>query len=132
MLLDEVQELARVSHTIGLIRSLRTGLDINQQKIKVIFTGSSTNGLRAMFNDNKAPFFHFAHPLYFPNLGKDFTDFLADIYHSRTGQEIDKNQFYELFERFNFTPLYMRSIAQDMIINLIYHLSKHQNIGLLK
>lgn len=57
MLLDEVQELARVSHTIGLIRSLRTGLDINQQKIKVIFTGSSTNGLRAMFNDNKAPFF---------------------------------------------------------------------------
>ena len=117
MLLDEVQELARVSHTIGLIRSLRTGLDINQQKIKVIFTGSSTNGLRAMFNDNKAPFFHFAHPLYFPNLGKDFTDFLADIYHSRTGQEIDKNQFYELFERFNFTPLYMRSIAQDMIIN---------------
>ena len=37
MLLDEVQELARVSHTIGLIRSLRTGLDINQQKIKVIF-----------------------------------------------------------------------------------------------
>lgn len=117
MLLDEVQELARVKNTDGIIRSLRTGLDINQNKIKVIFTGSSTNGLRTMFNDNKAPFFHFAHPLDFPHLGEDFTNFLADIYHQRTGKEINKEAFYRLFERFHFTPLYMRSITQDMIIN---------------
>ncbi|OOR94931.1 selenocysteine synthase [Canicola haemoglobinophilus] len=117
MLLDEVQELARENKQNGLVRSLRTGLDANQSKIKVIFTGSSTNGLRAMFNDNKAPFFHFAHALDFPVLTKDFTDFLADIYHDRTGKEIDKTAFYHIFERFHFTPLYLRSIAQDMIIN---------------
>lgn len=117
MLLDEVQELARVKNTAGLVRSLRTGLDINQNKVKVIFTGSSTNGLRAMFNDNKAPFFHFAHPLDFPHLNQDFTDFLADIYHQRTQNCIDKAEFYHLFERFHYTPLYMRSITQDMIIN---------------
>lgn len=117
MLLDEVQELARVKNTAGLVRSLRTGLDINQNKVKVIFTGSSTNGLRAMFNDNKAPFFHFAHPLDFPHLNQDFTDFLADIYHQRTQNCIDKAEFYRLFERFHYTPLYMRSITQDMIIN---------------
>lgn len=117
LLLDEVQELARIRGTDDFVRSLRTGLDINQNKIKVIFTGSSTNGLRAMFNDNKAPFFHFAHALDFPNLGREFTDFLANIYHQRTGKEINKAAFYQLFERFHFTPLYMRSIAQDMIIN---------------
>lgn len=117
MLLDEVQELARVKNTAGLVRSLRTGLDINQNKVKVIFTGSSTNGLRAMFNDNKAPFFHFAHQLDFPHLNQNFTDFLADIYHQRTQNCIDKTEFYRLFERFHYTPLYMRSIAQDMIIN---------------
>lgn len=117
LLLDEVQELARTKGSEDFIRSLRTGLDIHQHKIKVIFTGSSTNGLRSMFNDNKAPFFHFAHALDFPNLKQDFTDFLADIYHQRTGKEIDKAAFYQLFERFHFTPLYMRSIAQDMIIN---------------
>lgn len=117
MLLDEVQELARVKGNDDFIRSLRTGLDINQNRIKVIFTGSSTNGLRLMFNDNKAPFFHFAHALDFPYLTQDFTDFLADVYHSRTGKTINKADFYHLFERFHFTPLYMRSIAQDMIIN---------------
>ncbi|WP_303817626.1 ATP-binding protein [Actinobacillus minor] len=117
MLLDEVQELARSKGNEGLVRSLRTGLDVNQSKIKVIFTGSSTNGLKAMFNDNKAPFFHFAHALNFPHLDKSFTDFLADIYEQRTGKQLDKTAFYQTFERFHFTPLYMRAITQDMIIN---------------
>ena len=56
LLLDEAQELARLPNTEGMIRSLRTGLDINQSRVKTLFTGSSTNGLRAMFNDIKAPF----------------------------------------------------------------------------
>lgn len=117
LLLDEIQELARLPDTDGLIRSFRTGLDVNQNKIKTIFTGSSTNGLRAMFNDNKAPFFHFAHALDFPLLGKDFTDFLADIYQNRTGNNIDKTALYALFERLYHTPMYMRAIIQDMILN---------------
>ncbi|MGX2970019.1 ATP-binding protein [Ursidibacter sp. B-7004-1] len=117
MLLDEIQELARIKGTETLVKSLRTGLDINQNKVKVIFTGSSTNGLRSMFNDHKAPFFHFAHSLDFPNLPKNFTDFLADIYQERTGKQIDKQAFYALFQRFNYTPLYLRAITQDMIIN---------------
>lgn len=117
LLLDEVQELARVSSTNSLIRSLRTGLDIHQAKVKTIFTGSSTNGLRAMFNDNKAPFFHFAHALDFPLLGKEFTNFLADVYQDRTSKGLDKAELYGLFERLNHNPMYMRTIIQDMILN---------------
>lgn len=117
LLLDEVQELARLNGTGGLIRSLRTGLDINQAKVKTIFTGSSTNGLRTMFNDNKAPFFHFAHALDFPLLDKSFTDFLADVYQDRTRNRLDKNALYRLFERLNHTPMYMRAIIQDMILS---------------
>lgn len=117
LLLDEIQELARRPGADGLIRSLRTGLDVNQAKIKTIFTGSSTNGLRAMFNDNKAPFFHFAHALDFPTLGKDFTDFLADVYHRRTGQNIDQAALYGLFERLHHSPMPMRAVIQDMILN---------------
>lgn len=41
LLLDEVQELARLGDTGGLIRSLRTGLDVHRAQVKVIFTGSS-------------------------------------------------------------------------------------------
>ncbi|WP_274585600.1 ATP-binding protein [Neisseria leonii] len=117
LLLDEIQELARRQDTDGLIRSLRTGLDINQAKVKTIFTGSSTNGLRAVFNDNKAPFFHFAHALDFPVLGREFTDFLADICRDRTGAETDKDELYRLFERLHRTPMYLRAVIQDMILN---------------
>ncbi|KLT71964.1 selenocysteine synthase, partial [Neisseria arctica] len=116
LLLDEVQELARIKDTSGLIRSLRTGLDINQNRVKTIFTGSSTNGLKAMFNNSKAPFFHFAHALDFPLLGKEFTDFLADVYQKRTGKQADKAAFYTMFKRLNHTPMYMRAVVQDMII----------------
>lgn len=117
LLLDEVQELARIGHTEGLIKSLRTGLDIHKDRIKTIFTGSSTNGLRAMFNDNKAPFFHFAHALDFPHLGREFTDFLADTYQERTGKQLDHDALYRAFEAMRHTPLYMRAAIQDMILN---------------
>ena len=117
LLLDEVQELARIADTDHIIRSLRTGLDINQSRVKTIFTGSSTNGLRAMFNDIKAPFFHFSHALDFPTLGQEFTDFLAGVYRERTGKALDHTELYHIFERLNKTPMYMRAIIQDMIIN---------------
>ncbi|STZ76849.1 selenocysteine synthase [Bergeriella denitrificans] len=117
LLLDEVQELARGRDNAQLIKSLRTGLDINKDRIKTIFTGSSTNGLRAMFNDHKAPFFHFAHALDFPLLDRAFTDFLADIYHERTGNSLDHTALYNLFERMKHTPMYMRATIQDMILN---------------
>lgn len=130
MLLDEVQELARMKNSEGVVRSLRTGLDTNKNKIKVIFTGSSTNGLRAMFNDSKAPFFHFSHAIDFPTLDQGFTDFLADIYYQRTGHLIDKTAFFQLFEKLNYTPLYLRAITQDMIINPNLPLEKAAEIRL--
>ena len=117
LLLDEVQELARGKAAADLIKSLRTGLDVCKDRVKTIFTGSSTNGLRAMFNDNKAPFFHFAHALDFPLLGREFTDFLAGIYQERTGKDIDHAELYALFERLHHTPMYLRAIIQDMILN---------------
>lgn len=117
LLLDEVQELARIKQTEGLIKSLRTGLDIHKNCIKTIFTGSSTNRLRAMFNDNKAPFFHFAHALDFPLLGQEFTDFLADTYQARTGTLLDREALYQAFQTMQHTPLYMRAAIQDMILN---------------
>lgn len=117
LLLDEAQELARGEDTHELIRSLRTGLDIHKDKVKVIFTGSSITGLQILFNDSKAPFFHFAHEINFPTLDQAFSDFLADIIGKRTAIQIDKTLFYQAFERMNFTPLYLRAVAQDIILN---------------
>ncbi len=117
LLLDEVQELSRLNDTQGLIRSLRTGLDIHKDKVKVIFTGSSITGLQALFNDSKAPFFHFAHDIAFPTLDKAFTDHLAIIIEDRTGQAINRDDLFNAFVKMNYTPLYLRAIAQDMILD---------------
>lgn len=117
LLLDEAQELAKANNTAELIRSLRTGLDIHKDKVKVIFTGSSVSGLQTLFNDSKAPFFHFAHEIDFPKLDKDFSDHLAKIITKRINKAVDKDKFYQVFERMNFTPLYLRAVAQDIILN---------------
>ena len=117
LLLDEVQELARLSDTGGLIRSLRTGLDVHRAQVKVIFTGSSMNGLRQMFSDYKAPFFQFAHAMAFPRLEQEFTDFLADIYQVRTANTLDKQALYQWLVRFEHIPLHLRTIIQNMIID---------------
>lgn len=116
-MLDEAQELARSGETSGLVRSLRTGLDIHKNQIKVIFTGSSIAGLQAMFNDSKAPFFHFAHHIDFPTLGRDFSDYLAKTIESRTGKVVDQEQLFSAFEQMHFTPMYLRAVAQDMILD---------------
>ncbi|KAE9531012.1 ATP-binding protein [Testudinibacter aquarius] len=117
LLLDEIQELARGVNNSNVVGSLRTGLDLYRDKIKVIFTGSSTNDLRVMFNNGKAPFFHFSHQIDFPPLGRDFSDFLADIYQQRTEVFIDKTALYQIFLRLNQTPMYLRQIIERMIIN---------------
>lgn len=130
LLLDEVQELARVKNTDGIIRSLRTGLDIHKNQVKVIFTGSSTNGLTAMFDNHKAPFFQFSHALDFPPLGKEFSDFLADIYYDRTRQLIDKSELYQIFQQMHFVPLYLRATIQDMIINPALSLQQAASVRL--
>src|SRR3990167_9014445 len=66
LLLDEVQVLAQHNMNENFIATLRTALDINKDKIKVIFTGSSQEGLRQMFSQAKAPFFHFGQNIPFP------------------------------------------------------------------
>ena len=59
LLMDEVQVLTKKSTNDQFIAGFRTALDINKDLIKVIFTGSSREGLRRMFSQASAPFFHF-------------------------------------------------------------------------
>ncbi|MCC2625985.1 MAG: hypothetical protein K0R14_1858 [Burkholderiales bacterium] len=108
LMLDEIQELIYVDNAEGFVGELRTALDLNKNYVKVIFTGSSRYGLRKMFSDNKAPFFHFGTSLKMEPFGREFTDFLAKTYHSITGKHIDEEQFYQIFSKLNFVTLSIR------------------------
>gem|GEM_PF-1077151 len=108
LMLDEIQELIYVDNAEGFVGELRTALDLNKNYIKVIFTGSSRYGLRKMFSDNKAPFFHFGTSLKMEPFGRGFTDFLAETYHSITGKYLDGEEFYQIFCKLNFVTLSIR------------------------
>ena len=117
LLLDEIQELSFKPKYSWFIGSLRTALDVNKQNISVVFTGSSRGGLMNMFQNSKAPFFHFSANFEFEYFNKDFTDFLADNYKKILGKPIDKKQLYEVFCRLGRITLYIREIINIKILN---------------
>ena len=53
--LNEVQMLADEKQFGPLVTALRSALDAHRDRIKAIFTGSSQDGLRLMFQKEKAP-----------------------------------------------------------------------------
>lgn len=92
LLLDEIQALVKNNEiNLSFVTSLRTVLDTNKEKIKVIFTGFSSEGLKKMFSSKDAPFFHFGQNLSFPQFGPEFTEHLAKQYKIITKQKIDEN-----------------------------------------
>lgn len=116
LLLDEIQELQYTTAGNKFIAGLRTALDLNKDQINVIFTGSSQDGLRKMFNDRKAPFFHFGMNIEMQLFGKEFTDFLAERFYERTKSKIDKKSLYDIFCKLDRITEYIRHIINQLVL----------------
>ena len=117
LLLDEVQALATSPKHATFIAALRTGLDINKDRVKAIFTGSSREGLRRMFSQANAPFFHFGQNLDFPDMGPGFTDHLAAAYAASTGRQLDAAALWTAFERLGKVPQMARALVERLALN---------------
>lgn len=117
LLMDEVQVLSKKSTNDQFIAGLRTVLDINKDLIKVIFTGSSREGLRRMFSQASAPFFHFGQNLPFPELDREFTDHLSNIFKKATKRELDKDSLWENFLKMDKVPQLARSLVERLALN---------------
>ena len=116
LLLDEIQELQHTHAGNQFIAGLRTALDMNKSQINVIFTGSSQDGLRRMFNDRKAPFFHFGMNIEMQLFGREFTDFLAERFMERTKLALDKDRLYEIFCKLDRITEYIRHIINQLVL----------------
>ena len=116
LLMDEVQVLAQTSNA-NFIAAFRTALDINKDGIKVIFTGSSQTGLRRIFSQAKAPFFHYGQNIDFPKLDKGFTDYLAEIFKKVTGRMLNENSLWKVFEEFQQVTQLARALVERMALN---------------
>lgn len=117
MLLDEVQVLAQDAGNASFVAALRTAFDMHKDAVKVIFTGSSREGLRRMFSEAKAPFFHFGQNLSFPEFDRGFTDHLAAAFGKTTGRELDGDAIFAAFESMQRVPQLARSLVERLALN---------------
>lgn len=127
LLMDEVQTLAQNSSNTQFIAALRTALDIHKDTIKVIFTGSSQEGLRRMFSQAKAPFFHFGQNLPFPELDKKFTDHLAEVFAKVSARELDREVLWATFNEMQRVPQLARSLVERLVLNPELDLAEAKN-----
>ncbi|MDR1967865.1 MAG: ATP-binding protein [Burkholderiaceae bacterium] len=125
LLLDEVQALAKPIHT-SLVAALRTALDMHKDQVKVIFTGSSREGLRRMFSQASAPFFHFGQNLPFPQMERAFTDHLATVFKRITRRPLDKDALWLAFVEMGHVPQLCRALVERMTLNQGLTLEKAQ------
>lgn len=116
LLLDEVQGLAASEH-LAFVAALRTSLDKRRYTMRTVFTGSSMDGLRAMFSNRQAPFFHFGSNIELPQLGEDFVQHVLAAHKAATTREVPFDSAMEFFVQVDHSPFMMRNVLERMALN---------------
>jgi len=117
LLLDEIQELAKSAGAHELIAALRTSLDKRKDCLVTVFTGSSQEGLRAMFSDREAPFYRFAELIDLPNLGTDFVDHQLKAFRTVSRRKVTKKEAMTAFERCEKNPMFFQKWLMKLALN---------------
>jgi hypothetical protein len=112
LLIDEAQVLADKSHR-ALEKALRALLDTRKDQLKVIFTGSSEDRLRAMFGAEDKAFYNWARVEPLPLLGEEFVQELTRRANALTTIKLDLNDTLRAFEALKRVPeLFRRFLSQ--------------------
>ena len=115
LLLDEVQELARRPENEALVAALRTSLDRRADRLRVVFTGSSREGLAAMFSARSAPFFHFASRIELPPLGDAFVEHMIGAFRAASGRTLPLPEVLAAFRRMRRSPFVFRTLLDVLL-----------------
>ncbi|MHB1267529.1 MAG: hypothetical protein ACYCY2_07975 [Acidithiobacillus ferriphilus] len=115
LLVDEIQTLADEKRYGALVAALRSALDKHGDQIKAIFTGSSSEGLRRMFQKEKAPFFQFSHQIAFPQLGPEFVQHMLRAFANATQRQLNDAGAWQAFTDLALVPEHFRLIMANMV-----------------
>jgi len=115
LLVDEIQTLADEKRYGALVAALRSGLDKHGDQIKAIFTGSSSEGLRQMFQKEKAPFFQFSHQIPFPQLGPEFVQHMLRAFANTTRRQLNEEEAWQAFTDLALVPEHFRLMMANMV-----------------
>lgn len=123
LLLDEVQHLANDTHAT-LVATMRTQFDEHKTKIRVVYTGSSRDGLQRMFRDRKAPMFHAAQEVDFPRLESDFVAFMLGAFEKACQRKLSLAMATRIFVRMNHNPALFHHLLRHMVIQGLWDVEK--------
>jgi len=113
--LDEFQALAEPGNE-NFIAAFRTVLQDLEDRLSVIFTGSSRDGLNRLFQRAKAPLFRSAESVALPNLGDEFVDSRADYLADVANLQVDRDALKLLFPRLRYTPQFLNEVVRGMLV----------------
>lgn len=111
LVLDEAQVLASPAHS-DLAHSLRAGLDVRKQTIKVIFAGSSESSLRRMFGRATEPFYNWAPIEPFERLGAQFVTAMTHKVNQLSRYPLSEREALRAFDALKRTPEFFRRYLQ--------------------
>ena len=111
LILDEAQVLASPAHS-DLAHSLRAGLDIRKQTIKVVFAGSSESSLRRMFGRATEPFYNWAPIEPFERLGAEFVTAMTQKVNQLSRYPLSEREALRTVETLKRTPEFFRRYLQ--------------------
>ena len=115
--LDEAQHLATRPEFENLVFFLRTFLDQNRKRVRVMYTGSSRDGLRKLFNKRKAALFQSSSQIDLPQLGSGFVEHMRQCYKQATTQDFSLRDGLIAFSTLNYVPREFRSVLEKMILS---------------
>jgi len=123
LLLDEVQHLADERYG-PFVATLRTQFDEHRQKIKVVFTGSSRDGLQRMFRDRKAPMFHAAQQVDFPDLDAKFVVFMLKAFEQASKRKLAVAPATRIFKQLGNNPSLFHHLLRHMVIKGLWDIEQ--------
>jgi hypothetical protein len=106
LLVDEAQEFAKSRENELVATALRTAITLNQEKLRVVFTGSSRTQLASVFSDSKAPLYSSGVAITdFPLLDENFVIFILEKFKEASGnRELDPHEAWHAFLALNHQP----------------------------
>ncbi len=121
LLLDEVQTLAAAyadkARNSEVLAALRTSIETAAGGIAPVFTGSSDQALRKMFDDSNAAFFRFAVDVPFEPLGEAFVKHICAKFTARTGEPVSEETALAAFIQFDRSPKIFRDLFSEMLLD---------------
>ena len=123
LICDEVQHLANNQYS-SLVATLRTQFDQHQNKIHVVFTGSSRDGLQRLFRDRRTPMFHAAQQVDFPNLDSGFVKFMLEAFKEATKRSLNLSEAVRIFKKLDYNPALFHHLLRHMVIGGIWDIEE--------